>query len=585
MTTGQRERPSPEQPSPSLPGLAALFHSIPPEIGRRIADEALRHRPDAPQGVRDSLNAAIDNSSITIDGFKNPSIAPVSKLIDQLLVEITGRHNHKLAGALLEAWKEARPQLASAVSACLEREGVPVQTGKRDRFTELQPAAAFHNLADRIRDELRDHNDPGDARAMLAYLSGRLPHTPSANSDLFADWLNQLDNLPPEAAEWDETDAFAARLHEIAAAKREERSNAQRKTLSDTLHNITATFADDLRYLELEPPAPPPSIPPSALDNALSILEELRNALNSFQQIRPQATTLSEDRQRAQDRDRLRSEAARLIRSWQETTSTPLPDPNIPAPEDSSAPSQNHDSTEQRQLASENNALRAERDRLAAGKKTAEDERGQLERDLDDRQASYNKLSAEKDAQSEENSLLKSKLRELREKHDLLLQNSLLPRITGENPDIEIKNVPDAIHHARQMYEPDKLLIAFNAASDEDTPYQRPREVFDALMWLATDYYDLRVNPPGAEPEYDRRLKEACNGWSFSAKQSDTAKNMFPAEYKTTVNGKTYTLDPHIGEGSKGDPQIMIRIGFAWDDDIHKVIVGYIGLHQRTKAS
>ncbi len=51
------------------------------------------------------------------------------------------------------------------------------------------------------------------------------------------------------------------------------------------------------------------------------------------------------------------------------------------------------------------------------------------------------------------------------------------------------------------------------------------------------------------------------------------------------MDERTYTLDEHIGKGTKGDPQYMIRIAFGWDEDIKKVVVGYIGRHQRTQAS
>ncbi len=159
------------------------------------------------------------------------------------------------------------------------------------------------------------------------------------------------------------------------------------------------------------------------------------------------------------------------------------------------------------------------------------------------------------------------------------------PTDAAEDESPHIGNVRDAIAAARGAF-PDTLAIALNAASNENTPFQRPHEVYAALRWLATEYHELRTNPQGADPrEFDRRLKEACSGWSYTPKQSDTAKNKYTDEYETTMDGKVYTLDPHIGDGLKGDPQRMIRIAFAWDGDIEKVVVGYVGPHQRTQAS
>ena len=147
-----------------------------------------------------------------------------------------------------------------------------------------------------------------------------------------------------------------------------------------------------------------------------------------------------------------------------------------------------------------------------------------------------------------------------------------------------VASVSEAIAAARADF-PGTLAIALNSASEEDSPFKRPNEVYTALEWLATGYSGIRLNPPGTDPEFERRLKEKCPGWFYSPKQSDTAKGMFKADYETTLESRTYTLDQHIGKGTKGDPQYMIRIAFDWDDDLKKVIVGYVGRHQRTQAS
>ena len=38
----------------------------------------------------------------------------------------------------------------------------------------------------------------------------------------------------------------------------------------------------------------------------------------------------------------------------------------------------------------------------------------------------------------------------------------------------------------------------------------------------------------------------------------------------------------HLGKGASFDPKSTIRIGFAWDDERRRVVVGYVGRHQRT---
>ena len=108
--------------------------------------------------------------------------------------------------------------------------------------------------------------------------------------------------------------------------------------------------------------------------------------------------------------------------------------------------------------------------------------------------------------------------------------------------------------------------------------------MFDALAWLATQYHRLRTNP-GASPDFDKLVKEACPGWSYRPDQAEVTKDQFAQWYTTTVDGKTYELYSHVGKGNSFDPQNTIRIAFAWDDELRKVIVGYIGLHQRTRRS
>lgn len=38
-----------------------------------------------------------------------------------------------------------------------------------------------------------------------------------------------------------------------------------------------------------------------------------------------------------------------------------------------------------------------------------------------------------------------------------------------------------------------------------------------------------------------------------------------------------------VGKGASFDPKSTIRIGFAWDDEHDRVVVGFVGRHQRTK--
>ncbi|MDE0074691.1 MAG: hypothetical protein OXU32_12110 [Gammaproteobacteria bacterium] len=47
------------------------------------------------------------------------------------------------------------------------------------------------------------------------------------------------------------------------------------------------------------------------------------------------------------------------------------------------------------------------------------------------------------------------------------------------------------------------------------------------------------------------------------------------------MNGTTWKLAAHLGKGTSHDPHHTIRIAFAWDEPNERVIVGFVGMHQR----
>ena len=152
---------------------------------------------------------------------------------------------------------------------------------------------------------------------------------------------------------------------------------------------------------------------------------------------------------------------------------------------------------------------------------------------------------------------------------------------------VEEATPPDTVNEAVARVEesfPNQLAISLNSKSAKNSPFQRPGEVFDALAWLATVYHSRRMRP-GKQPHFDKLLRESCSGWSYKPKQTEVTKEQFDEWYTTTMDGRSYDLDAHIGKGNSYDPKNTIRIAFAWDDELSKVVVGYIGHHQRTRSS
>ena len=141
-------------------------------------------------------------------------------------------------------------------------------------------------------------------------------------------------------------------------------------------------------------------------------------------------------------------------------------------------------------------------------------------------------------------------------------------------------SVREAVELAEREFGWNTLLFLLNSASNVDTRFKRPVEVWLALRWLATDYRSARIE--GGMPNPDQSLREACPGWSYASDNSAAAMSKYPAEYKTTrQDGRVYELGHHIRRGRRNDERQMVRIAFAWDKVEERVVIGYVGKHQR----
>ena len=155
------------------------------------------------------------------------------------------------------------------------------------------------------------------------------------------------------------------------------------------------------------------------------------------------------------------------------------------------------------------------------------------------------------------------------------------PDETGEVPDVE--SVGAAVELAMERY-PGQLLFQLNAESEaEESAFKWPEQVWNALRWLATDYFTSHL---GDNPitNIDEACRQACGMW-YKTSQHETTMSQFRESYTTRVNGRVIWLGEHIGKGNSFDPRRTIRIAFDWDRQLQKVVIGYIGQHQRTAAT
>lgn len=152
----------------------------------------------------------------------------------------------------------------------------------------------------------------------------------------------------------------------------------------------------------------------------------------------------------------------------------------------------------------------------------------------------------------------------------------------GEDVLLPVDSVADAIDRASTEF-PELVFSLNGQSSADDSPYKSGEEVYAAFEWLATTYYQARVGAKAC-PDFDLSLRDAL-GWWYEPHQSEVTMSKYRNWYTTKWEGRTYWIPEHIGTGSSKDPHRTIRIGFDWDRERQKVVVGFIGQHQKTDAT
>lgn len=588
MTTMPDSNPTGHADSVHIP-MSELFLLI-GEQADVVVRTALQHRHAASEGARSALNTAIDRADIAIDGFRKPSRAQPDLLASPVLLELL-RGNDRLASTILRTWAESLPDLAKVVTDHLQANGIRIAPAKKDSFDAVWPENLCFIESGVLVGEHPEFNRH-DAELMLCYISGRFPVEVPVQSDLFERFLRELNALPSDATEWDEAPNFLTELTSTIGAKLGERQRALLQAFDEAISDVASRFADELRYLEVDLTTISSDAAESrSITPALTFAEDLLSALESYREVHPQAPTKTEETQRVERRDACESRILSIVDSWHETIGSAPEDAATADEEPGAVPATfltKDDATEHAtdETAAENARLKSANDALHEDRATLRAENARLTKELASLEHAHDNLRTEKEAQGEENSLLKRQLRESRLREEAWRGAPVTADLAEDEapPRSSVESVREAIAAAAADF-PDQLFIALNSRSKDDTPFRRPDEVFNALSWLATVYHRARTDGNGDTPDFDRMLKEVCPGWSYIPHQSAVTIGKFKDWYYTSINGTKYELAEHVGRGSSGNPQYTIRIAFAWDDHAKRVVVGYVGHHQRSQGS
>ena len=548
-----------------------IFRLLSEEFSRNVVTRALQHRAAA-KGARKQLNASVRR--LQLDGFRDASRAPHQRLLRPVLDAID-RGDRPLARAVLNTWMDSHEALRNAAAAHLADRGIPAP----------EPPDACFESSWTTDEWLRERHamtaddgalDAEETGLMLCLLSRRFPAPPPLESPYFNEWLDELWLLPPEAPEWAEVDAFTKWVQDVRRAKHRELFHWLTDAIALVCDDIRTRFDEDLRYLDVDPGPWANAVEqrPRLAGPALALVKTLREALEAYQPVRPQGTSRDEELQRSETRRLREDDILGLVAEWEELVARPDPVVEESAPaadaEGDQPPADPAGAVDEDQQAGVE-PLKVEHEQV-------QHEMASL-RDEGDRLREQNRgLQSEKTQRDQEIDRLKDELSRSRRTEEhwrrTYVDEKRRSRTPGGDDAVAVESVREAIVLAQETF-PDRLLIKLNSKSDQDTSFESPDEVFDVLAWLATAYGEA---PPDL-------IAEACPGWFYKPNQSETTMGRYRDWYRTRVDGTTWELSSHVGKGSSRDPRHTIRIAFARDEASGRVIVGFVGVHQRNRQS
>ncbi len=616
-----------------------LFVFTNPEYLESVVRSTLDWREQASNEARQAFDAAIRDNVAKLDGFRPQNVhrAPSTSLQEPVLG--AALCSDELAGGMLRVWAETHKSLHDAIVKHLDGQDMPTlgPDFSEHRFRGVWDFDSWQKERDRVVQLYGDQYLEDDVALMLCYVSGKMPCPPSkkvegapdstSSEDIFANCLDYLQRLPPEAPEWEQViPEFVERVSQISEEKEAERHQAA--NLDTIIAEIGDKFSDELNYLEqsISSWSAARLSSASATSEALALAAELKDSLEGYRPIRERAPVRSEELIRAEERTELESGILSTVDSIHNLMSggpspdddapQPWPEPGAEAGEDAPVGQpQQRDGAATGGTASDESARGYNKEppndapRIEDTDGTNTDaappvseisgltvpspetvvaaEPAFSEEDYAPLQLENQDLYQDVEYLKEEVESLRSDLhnsRTMEESWRLAYQKERqepAPEDVVQPPPID--DVNTAVKLAKQQFK-GQLLVQPNSESDIETnPFNTPQAVWEALRWLATTYYQSRTGALRMT-DFNQSIHEICRWW-YKSDQHDSTMRRYRNSYSTQVNGKRYWLAEHVGKGTSRDARYTIRIGFDWDRDLKKVVVGFIGQHQQTDAS
>ena len=551
-------------------GLSYVFHRMNDKYRAQVVQRALTNLQMS-KAVEDRLRRCLKD--VPTDGFR-PGKAPMRRYQQDVLLLV--RVEDDLAVAVRRAWLESQEPLRALVAHHLTERSL--LTGEPDytanTIETFQPDNAWNEAIDQLME--RHPEESSDDLMLMAYwLCGRIPmdaeeaaalaEEPLPTPPAFQRILDTLSALPPDAPEWEyAVEVFPDDLQQLM--ERQMAITARVVEVLDAIKGVGTRHRSLLEFFQWDPDSgldPDRFLyaDPSALQEALEVLDKL---LDEYAKVRETAAVRSEELQRRARREELEQRIDDALAAVDALEAAPPPEEEAPPEDGDAEPPPLISGEELAALRSEIERMRAEVGRLI------EDNRGLLSANEQMREQ-IRSLEDDVDENRRDAEMWRIMYRE----------SQKTPTPDDDDPLPDIESVAQAQELAGQRLS-ERLEFRLIAKSDTSIPFDRPRQVYDALEWLASVYYGGKTGENGVA-DLDLSLRQEC-GWRYTPVQSDITMGIYPEYYDITLDRRKRKLEEHIGTGN-GHPRGTIRIAFLWDAERKKVVVGYIGRHQRTRAT
>lgn len=538
-----------------------------------------------------------------IPGFNNDPLRAVPPLLKQHILERMDR-DLDFEQLIVGVWADTESQLRVAVNEHID--GLDGQIYDSDEVDEDFWDAQVNLLTEKyssydeddvllmtkvcyahakIEADSQKESTEADAATQIT------PSDPDAVEKSLKELLVALRGLPATLPLWREpVPQFVEALNEVITRKDEELLRV--RGLTAELDRIQSAYATELSFFRHGAEGWDTLMLAVLLADANGISESerimagLENSFQNYRKITGRADTLAEERERREKRHDLEVTIESILSETDELylAGASEPEPGLNPVDDVQQQAQSEASLQ----------LREELDALKLEHKTLLDNNRALTQDTDSLseanralQGEVAGLNADKQELADEVAALRDQLR-ISEARETNWRNAYEAEMSNKDDSASepipavIDSVKQALDLAKARYG-DRLVYHPNSKSESDYNYRRPKEVWDALEWLARTYYAVKM---GEERIIDlnESIRSTCGGWEYKANQTEITLNTFREWYETAKDGKTHVLREHLAKGTGRDANV-IRIAFAWDEESQRVIVGYIGPHQRNRGS